>query len=70
MATPFVQGRLRNERISFEIDTECGHCGEPIHLTVNEDRSCLVGDPDQNPLMFEPIVNWEEFSGPHIIDAY
>ncbi|MEE8433692.1 MAG: hypothetical protein V3S64_02790 [bacterium] len=70
MATPFVQGRLRNERISFEIDTECGHCGEPIHLTVNEDRSCRVGDPGQHPLMFEPIVNWEEFSGPHIIDAY
>jgi hypothetical protein len=70
MATPFVQGRLRNERISFEIDTECGHCGEPIHLTVKEDRSCLVDDPDQSPLMFEPVVNWEGFSGPHIIDAY
>ena len=70
MATPFVQGRLRNERIAFEIDTECGHCGEPIHLTVNEERACQVGDSGQSPLMFEPVVNWEGFSGPHIIDAY
>lgn len=67
---PFVQGRLRNERISFEITTECGHCGEAIHLTVKEDRSCLVDDPGQIPLMFEPNMNWEGFAGPNIIEAY
>jgi len=70
MATPFVQGRLRNERLSFEISTECGHCGEPIGLTVKEDFSCVVDDPTNPPLMYEPHVDWAGFSGPHIIDAF
>ena len=70
MATRFVQGRLRNERLSFEIDAECGHCGDPIHLTVNEDLMCRVDNPDQHPLMFWPSVDWEKFTEPHIIDTY
>ena len=70
MATPFVQGRLRNERLSFEIDTECGHCSEPIHLSVDEDRVCTVDDTKNPPLMYEPSMDWAGFSGPHIIDAY
>lgn len=70
MAMPFVQGQLRKKRMSFDIVTECGHCGEPIALTVKEDFSCIVDDPSQPPLMYEPTVDWAGFPGSNIIEAY
>ncbi len=70
MAAPFVQGRLRDEPLSIEIATECGHCGHPIRLTVGSDLSLQTDEADAAPLVFEPEMDWSRFSGANLIDAY
>lgn len=70
MATPFVQGRLRGEQLRVTIETACGHCGRPMHLTVDSDMQVLDQDEGADPLVFEPQVDWESFTGPNIIHAY
>ena len=70
MATPFVQGQLRNEKLSVEIETVCVHCEQPMHLTVNSDLQWSVREQDASPLLFEPEVDLEHFNDATIIDAY
>lgn len=70
MATPFVQGHLRNETMSVEIETVCAHCGQPLHLTVNSELEWSVREQDAVPLLFEPEVDWRHFTDATIIDAY
>jgi hypothetical protein len=70
MATPFVQGHLRNENLSVEIESACAHCGQLLHLTVNSDLKWSVREQDVAPLLFEPEVDWTHFRDATIIDAY
>ena len=80
MATPFVQGRLRgeplmtqrgtNEPLAVEIESECKHCGRSLHLTVDSDLRWSVGEDDAKPLVFEPQVDWQQFTAPNIIHDY
>lgn len=70
MATPFVQGQLRNEKLTVEIETACVHCGQPLHISVNSDIQWSVREQDAAPLLFEPDVDWAHFSDATIIDAY
>jgi hypothetical protein len=70
MAAPFVQGRLRRERLSVKIETECGHCAIPMSITVDSDLNSQVNSEGAVPLVFEPEVNWDGFTEPNIINAY
>ena len=70
MATPFVQGFLRKEVISIEVATTCKHCDQVLHLTVDSNLQVTVGESDANPLVFLPEVDWANFTGQNIIDAY
>jgi len=70
MATPFVQGRLRSERLSVRIETECAHCARPIHIALDSAMRYSVEEAGAEPLVFEPQVNWETFTEPNIIHAY
>ena len=70
MATTFVQGRLRNERLSVEIETSCAHCGQELHITVDSEMHWSVKEHDAQPLLFMPEVNWAHFEGPNIIGRY
>ena len=70
MATPFVQGRLRGERLSVEIETECVHCGQELHLTLDSELRWSVKENDAKPLLFEPEIDWERFEGANIIHDY
>ncbi len=70
MATPFVQGRLREVPLAVEIRTACAHCGQPLQLTVDGDMRYHVQTAGAEPLIFEPDVNWETFTEPNIIHAY
>ena len=65
-----MQGRLRNEALSIEIHTECGHCGEPLRLTVGSDLTLRTEASEPALLIFEPQVNWDTFADANIIDAY
>jgi hypothetical protein len=70
MAAPFVQGRLRNEQLSVEIETACAHCERQLHITVSSDMQWSAREQDAEPLVFEPEVDWAHFTKPTIIDDY
>jgi hypothetical protein len=70
MATPFVQGRLRQESLVIEIRTTCAHCAWPIHIVVDSDLRYHIQTAEAMPLIFEPHINWETFAEPNIIHAY
>ena len=70
MATPFVQGRLRNEPLSVAVQTECAHCARPIHLHIDSHLTFHVEEEAADPLVFVPLVNFSRLTDPSIIDAF
>ena len=67
---PFVQGRIRHQPLSVTIETQCVHCAQPIHITLDSELNYRVHEDDAEPLVFEPHVNWAALNAPNIIDAY
>ena len=65
-----MQGQLRNEHLSVDIQTECACCGQPLHLTVDSAMKYSVCEAGAEPLVFEPHVDWGSFREPNIIGAY
>lgn len=70
MATPFVQGRLRDKYLKVIIDTACAHCGRPMRIHLDSAMRFDVDESDAEPLLFEPDVDWRTFKGANILDAY
>jgi hypothetical protein len=70
MATPFVQGHLRDEPLIFTVRTACGHCGEPIEIEIDRDLHCRVLSGGPEPLIFVPLVDFAQLADPSIIDAF
>lgn len=70
MATPFVQGKLRNEALSFEIRTECACCGRRIGFTMRHDLGYRLHEPESNPMFFVPIVDLTKLKAPSIVDDF
>ena len=70
MATPFVQGRLRERPLSVEIHTHCTHCEQPLDLTVDSNLRYQVEQSGAEPLIFQRNINWDTFTDPNIIHAY
>jgi hypothetical protein len=65
-----VQGQLRQEKLSFLIETECAHCGKPIHIQIDSDLNYKVREVDASPLVFVPNVNFTTLKDPSIIDGF
>jgi hypothetical protein len=61
---------LREEYLKITVETECAHCGKPIHIDFDSGLKYRVREKDAKPLMFEPQVDWETFEEPNIIHAY
>ncbi len=70
IATPFVQGQLLNEHLSFAIETECAHCARPIHIEIDSDLRYSVLEKDADPLILAPMVDFGKLQDPSIIDAF
>ena len=70
IATPFVQGRLRNEPVSITAETECAHCAEPMILHVDHEMNITVDPPEADPLVFSPDVALWETTAPSIVDDF
>jgi hypothetical protein len=70
IATPFVEARLRSERLEVEITTSCAHCGRALHILLDEQLRWRVREPDANPRLFLPHIDWASFRGENIIDDY
>jgi len=66
-----VQGRLRvGEELTFDIQSECAHCGRPLRFEMDGQLNHRLADPEAQPLMFAPDVDWSDFEEPNIIHAY
>jgi len=65
-----VQGRLRGEKLTIEIESECAHCGRTLHICVDSELNSQVREKGAEPLLFEPDVDWKTFKGANIIDDY
>lgn len=67
-----MQGCLRGEELSASLETSCAHCGAALHIEIDpsghsEVRETRLGAA---PLLFEPRIDWERFTKPHIIDDF
>jgi hypothetical protein len=65
-----VEGRLRKEYVSIEVETKCQHCDLMMHITIDSDMKVSVRESDAAPLVFTPDVDWENFAERTIINAY
>ena len=65
-----MQGRLRQETLTFSIQTACAHCGQPIHIDIDSDLRYKVAEAETDPLVFVPMVNFARLKDPSIIDAF
>jgi hypothetical protein len=65
-----VQGQLRREKLTIDINTECAQSGQPLHIKMDGELNYQVAEKDAQPLVFEPHIDWANFTEPNIIDAY
>ena len=70
MATPFVQGQLRKEKLSFQIDTVCAQSKRAIHIEIDSDLHLTAIEAGADPLVFVPMVDFDRLEDPSIIDAF
>jgi uncharacterized metal-binding protein YceD (DUF177 family) len=70
MAAPFVQGQLREKHLSVTIVTECAHCAQPMQIELDSEMRYRVNAEDAHPLVFQPLIDWQTFAEPNIINAY
>jgi len=70
VATPFVQGRLREEALAVAIRTECACCGRPIDLEIDSDLRSRVLSDATLPLLTVPLVDVQKLNAPNIIDDF
>ncbi len=65
-----MQGRLRNEYLTVEIETKCRHCDQALHITLDSSMKYSVREEGASPLLFMPDVDWDNFAERTIIDSY
>ena len=65
-----MQGQLRKEHLSFLIETECAHCGQPISIEIDSELKYRVLTAGSEPVIFAPMVDFERLKDPSIIDAF
>lgn len=69
VAVPFVQGQLRNEHLTCTIETECGHCHQPMRIEIDSDLNDRVIEGGTDPLVYSPMLDIKALE-PSIIDGF
>ena len=70
MATPFVQGHLLDKDLTCTVETECAVSGRPILFELDNDLSCRVRPPAEQPLLFVPLIDLPNLEAPCIVDDF
>jgi hypothetical protein len=70
VATPFVQGRLREEKLEVNVVTECAQTGRQLRLLIDSGLDYRVLSPGAEPYIFEPHLDWQSFTAPSIVHDY
>jgi len=69
-ATPFVQGRLRQEPVRIRVETVCAHCGETMQFEIDKEMNYSGPEDKPSPIIFVPEVDLTRLKQPHIIEAF
>lgn len=70
IAAPYVLGKLRGEALDFIVTTKCAHSGRTLHIEIDSELNYAVQEPDANPLLSIPLVNFGQLQESCIIDAF
>lgn len=70
LATPFVQGCLRNEQLTVTVRTECAHCKTPMEMTIDSDLNITIQNGEYRPMAFMPGVDLLNLKEESIINAF
>jgi hypothetical protein len=70
IATPFVQGQLRDEKLDCMIISKCAQSGRTLHIEIDSELNYKVQEADAAPLLSVPMVDFSELKDPSIIDAF
>jgi hypothetical protein len=65
-----VQGHLRGEKLDFFIETECGHCHQPLHIEIDSEMDYRVVEGGAEPVVYVPMVDFDKLDEPSIIDSF
>ena len=65
-----MQGQLRKEELSFLVETECAHCGQPLTIEIDSRMQYRVFETEARPVLFIPHVDFARLKDPSIIDAF
>ena len=65
-----MQGQLRKEALSFLVETECAHCGQPLSIEIDSRMQYRVFEAEARPVLFIPHVDFARLKDPSIIDAF
>ncbi len=60
----------KNEPLSFDIESECACCQEPIRFTMSHDLSFTIADPSSDPIFFVPMVDFTRLKAPSIVERF
>jgi hypothetical protein len=69
LAVPFVQGHLRGEPVACAVETECGHCHQPLHIELNSELEYRVEESSADPMVYSPLLDVQQLD-PSIIDGF
>jgi hypothetical protein len=65
-----VQGQLRGEKLSFVIETECGHCHQPFEIEIDSELNYKVSRQEGiEPFVYSPLLDIQKLD-PSIIDGF
>ena len=67
---PFVQGQIRGQPLSCTVQTECGHCRQPLTLVIDSKLEIRVLDEGADPRVYVPLVDLAKLEEPSIIDSF
>jgi hypothetical protein len=64
-----VQGQLRGENLSVVIQTECGHCHQPLQMEIDSELQYRVEKGAAEPMIYSPQLDIQKLE-PSIIDGF
>lgn len=70
IATPFVQGQLRRESLSFVVESSCAETGRPIQIEIDSELNYRVVQEKADVRIFVPLIDADRLDDPSIIDAF
>ena len=56
--------------MSVIIETDCGHCHEPIQIEIDSELKYTVMEREAEPLVYVPMMDVQKLEEPSIIDGF